>query len=642
MRRWIFVLLCTLCGRLSFCFAQNVFDPELILQGRIENMEEGAGEDLLEDLLENPLKINEASLLRLEEFPLFTRFMAASLYDYIKRNGAILSSYELSAVPGFNKEVAEALAPFLDLSAERGIRIRELPVILKGGRSQLLMRGSAFTKRQQGYLPISAEEWKRRPNSRYHGPPGRVYAQYKFEVPGAIRLSLTTEKDPGERIGDYVGLSLQAEGLGPVVKIIAGDFTARFGQGLVLWNSPSLFSSSGSSSLIKQDFGISSYSSTDENRAFRGVGITTGKGKINISLIASSRRIDARIVNEGFTSLLNTGLHNTVTTRERRKNLNLSLSGLNISYGAERIRTGLTLSLYRYSFPYAGRDSVQIDRQRRFGNFGGNLGTDIYAIAGNFRLFGEISSDIGLHPAILAGILWRRGYNLDFSVAGRYYSALHLSPFGGAISRSGNMRNEKGADFVINWRSNGSSKIRGWVSWIYGMSFPRVGAEAEFPLDNSFKIKIKSDIREERGAVRLQVDWTNGGTITLSTRGEATLAGFGKDLTSGWMVYSELIAREPSGVADGSARISFFNTPEWDNRVYAYERDMLYGFSIPALYGQGFRCYINMHFRVFKWMDIWLKGSMWHYLDRESTGEGPSKMEGPSSVEIKGEVRFRF
>ncbi|MEZ7955320.1 MAG: hypothetical protein QMB82_09235, partial [Bacteroidales bacterium] len=633
---------CTLCGRLSFCFAQNVFDPELILQGRIENMEEGAGEDLLEDLLENPLKINEASLLRLEEFPLFTRFMAASLYDYIKRNGAILSSYELSAVPGFNKEVAEALAPFLDLSAERGIRIRELPVILKGGRSQLLMRGSAFTKRQQGYLPISAEEWKRRPNSRYHGPPGRVYAQYKFEVPGAIRLSLTTEKDPGERIGDYVGLSLQAEGLGPVVKIIAGDFTARFGQGLVLWNSPSLFSSSGSSSLIKQEFGISSYSSTDENRAFRGVGITTGKGKINISLIASSRRIDARIVNEGFTSLLNTGLHNTVTTRERRKNLNLSLSGLNISYGAERIRTGLTLSLYRYSFPYAGRDSVQIDRQRRFGNFGGNLGTDIYAIAGNFRLFGEISSDIGLHPAILAGILWRRGYNLDFSVAGRYYSALHLSPFGGAISRSGNMRNEKGADFVINWRSNGSSKIRGWVSWIYGMSFPRVGAEAEFPLDNSFKIKIKSDIREERGAVRLQVDWTNGGTITLSTRGEATLAGFGKDLTSGWMVYSELIAREPSGVADGSARISFFNTPEWDNRVYAYERDMLYGFSIPALYGQGFRCYINMHFRVFKWMDIWLKGSMWHYLDRESTGEGPSKMEGPSSVEIKGEVRFRF
>ncbi|GAB1374145.1 hypothetical protein MASR1M46_10270 [Bacteroidales bacterium] len=236
------------------------------------------------------------------------------------------------------------------------------------------MRGSAFTKRQQGYLPISAEEWKRRPNSRYHGPPGRVYAQYKFEVPGAIRLSLTTEKDPGERIGDYVGLSLQAEGLGPVVKIIAGDFTARFGQGLVLWNSPSLFSSSGSSSLIKQEFGISSYSSTDENRAFRGVGITTGKGKINISLIASSRRIDARIVNEGFTSLLNTGLHNTVTTRERRKNLNLSLSGLNISYGAERIRTGLTLSLYRYSFPYAGRDSVQIDYKGDLAILGATLG----------------------------------------------------------------------------------------------------------------------------------------------------------------------------------------------------------------------------------------------------------------------------
>ena len=642
MRRWIFVLLCILCGRLNLCYAQKVFDPERILQGRIENMEEGLGEEVFDDLLDNPLRINEVALSRLEEFPLFTRFMAASLYDYIKRNGAVLSLYELSAVPGFNKEVAEALAPFLDLSEKRRLRIGELSKMLKGGRSQLLIRGSAYTKRQEGFLPISAEEWKKRPNSRYLGPPGRVYAQYKFEVPGVIRFSATTEKDPGEKIGDYAGLSLQAEGLGPIVKIIAGDFTARFGQGLVLWNAPSLFSSSGSSSLIKQEFGISSYSSTDENRAFRGVGITTGKGRISISLIASSRKIDARIINDGFTSLLNTGLHNTVTTRERRRNLNLSLAGLNISYGADKIKTGLTLAGYRYSSPYAGRDSVQNNRQMRFGNFGGNFGADIYAIAGNFRLFGEISSDIGFHPALLAGVLWRRGYNLDFSVAGRYYSPFHLSPFGGAISKSGNMRNEEGADFVVNWRGKGESKIRGWISWIYGMNFPRIGAEAELPAGNSFKIKIKSDIREERGALRLQVDWSNGGAVTFSTRGEGTLAGFGKDLTTGWMVYSELIARESSGFVNGSARIAFFSTPKWDNRIYAYERDLLYGFSIPALYGKGFRCYLNMHFQIFKWMDIWLKGSMWHYLDRESTGEGPTKMEGPSSVEIKGEVRFRF
>ncbi|MBP6454339.1 MAG: helix-hairpin-helix domain-containing protein, partial [Bacteroidales bacterium] len=145
MRRWIFVLLCILCGRLNLCYAQKVFDPERILQGRIENMEEGLGEEVFDDLLDNPLRINEVTLSRLEEFPLFTRFMAASLYDYIKRNGAVLSLYELSAVPGFNKEVAEALAPFLDLSEKRRLRIGELSKMLKGGRSQLLIRGSAYT-----------------------------------------------------------------------------------------------------------------------------------------------------------------------------------------------------------------------------------------------------------------------------------------------------------------------------------------------------------------------------------------------------------------------------------------------------------------------------------------------------------------
>ena len=53
MRRWIFVLLCILCGRLNLCYAQKVFDPERILQGRIENMEEGLGEEVFDDLLDN-------------------------------------------------------------------------------------------------------------------------------------------------------------------------------------------------------------------------------------------------------------------------------------------------------------------------------------------------------------------------------------------------------------------------------------------------------------------------------------------------------------------------------------------------------------------------------------------------------------
>ena len=642
MRRWIFILLCTLCGRLSLCYAQQRVDPESILQKAIENLDEELTQEAIEDLLDNPLRINQSTLLRLEEFPLFTKYMAASLYDYIKKNGAVISIYELSAVPGFNKEVAESLAPFLDLSADRRLRIRELSKILADGRSQVLLRGSAYTRRQEGYLPISKEEWEKKPNSRYIGPPGRLYAQYKFEVPGLIKFSTTTEKDPGEKFGDYLGFSLQLERLGPIIKIVAGDFTARFGQGLVLWNSPSLFSSSGSSSLIKQEFGLAAYSSTDENRAFRGIGITTGRGRGSFTLLLSSRNIDSRIIESGWTSLLSTGLHNTVTTLERRKNLTLSSAGVNFSYGADKVKGGITLAAYKYSHPYAGRDTFQKERQARFDNFGGNVGADIYALAGNFRFFGEIASDLGLHPALLAGALWRRSYNLDISLAARYYSKGHSSPFGGALSKGGKMKDEKGLDAVVNWRGVGETQVKSWISWAYGMKIPRISVETRMSLCTPLKMLVKMDIREERGAVRLHLDWSKGGAITLSARGEATLAGWKEKMTSGWMAFAEIVARLPSGFADFSARIAYFYTPKWDNRIYAYERDLLYGFSVPALYGEGFRCYLNIHLRSFRWMDFWIKGAVWCYTDRDYTGEGPSKMEGPSSIEIKGEVRFRF
>jgi hypothetical protein len=642
MRRRIFILLCILWSSYFHCYAQRAADPISALQRAVQNFEEELTREAIEDFLNNPLRINIASLAEMEAFPLFTRFMAVSLFDYIKRNGAVLSIYELSAIPGFNQEIAESLSPFVDLSAERQLTIKNISKILAEGRSQILLRGSFYTKKQEGYLPISKEELEKRPNSRYVGPPGRVYGQYKFEVPGLIKFSATTEKDPGEKIGDYIGFALQAERIACFNRVVAGDFTARFGQGLVLWNAPSLFSSTTTSSLIKQELGLTSFSSTDENRAFRGVGVSAGSKRGVLSILFSSKRVDSRIVEEGFTSLLTTGLHNTITTLERRKNLTLSSAGVNYSYSTDRLKGGVTLAAFKFSHPYAGRDSAQARRQARFGNFGGNAGLDFYAHVGNFRLFGEIASDLAFSPAMLTGIVWKRSYNLDISLAARYYSDDYLSLFGGALSKNGKMRGERRVDAILNYRGNRGANIKGWLSYADGSKALRAGAEISIPLSKSLEMLIKADYREERSALRLQMEWVSGKIFTLVARGEANLAGIKESLSAGWMAYGELIALTPSGNAGASARVAIFNTPVWDNRVYAYERDLLYGFSVPALYGKGVRCYLNMHLRSFKWMDIWLKGALWLYTDRDYTGEGPTRMEGPSSFEIKWEARFRF
>ena len=632
MKRGILFLLCTLWSSYFLCYAQRA----------IQNFEEELSEEAVEDMIDNPLRINLATLSELEEFPLFTRFMAVSLHDYIQRNGAVLSIFELGAVPGFNSEVAGSLAPFIDLTTQKRFAISSLRSLLKEGRSQLLFRGAFYTKLQEGYMPISGKDLKLKPDSRYIGTPGRVYAQYKFDVPGKVRFTLTSEKDPGEKFGDYTGYSMQVENIGVVTKAVFGDFTARFGQGLVLWNAPSLFSSSSSTTLVKQEFGLTSYSSTDENRSFRGAGVTISTSRVNFSILGSSKSIDARITEDGFTSLLATGLHNTSTTLERRKNLKLNTIGANCSYNTSWLRIGLTLSSCRYSHAYAGGDSSQIYRQAGLGNFGGNAGAEFYAYLSNFRLFGEYASDLSGNPAIITGLSWKRSYNFDISIAARYYSDNYLSPFGGALSRSGKMRGERAVDLSISNRGNNGTTIKGWLSYGAGMILPRGGFELSYPISAANEILLKADYRDGRGAVRLQTEWKASRLLKLNVRGEANISTSDTKPTYGWMAYTELIAGLPSGFADCSARVAYFNTPEWENRIYAYERDLLYGFSVPALYGKGIRCYLNFHCAAFSWMDIWLKGSLWYYTDREYTGEGPTRMEGPSSFEIKWEARFRF
>lgn len=642
MKRGILFLLCTVWSSYFLCHAQRTADPLQVLQRAIQNFEDEISEEALVDMLDNPLRINLATLAELEEFPLFTRFMAVSLHDYIQRNGFVLSIFELGAVPGFNSEVAASLSPFIDLTTQKRFTISTFRHLLADGRSQLILRGAFYTKIQEGYLPITEEALKLKPDSRYIGTPGRVYAQYKFDVPGRVRFTLTSEKDPGEKLGDYIGYSMQVENIGVVSKAVFGDFTARFGQGLVLWNAPSLFSSAAPTALIKQEFGLSSYSSTDENRSFRGAGITISTSRVNFSILGSSKSIDARITDDGFTSLLTTGLHNTSTTLERRKNLKLNAIGANCSFNTSWLKVGVSAAAYRYSHPYAGRDSSQIYRQSAFGNFGANAGADFYAYMSNFRLFGEFASDLSGNPAIITGLSWRKSYNFDISAAVRFYSDEYLSPFGGALSKSGKMRGERAVDLSLTNRGYKGNFVRGWLSYAAGMKLPRAGFELSYPISDANELLVKADYRDGRGALRLQTEWEISRILKLNVRGEANISESDTKPTYGWMAYTELIAGLPSGFADGSARVAYFNTPEWENRIYAYERDLLYGFSVPALYGRGIRCYLNFHCAAFSWMDIWLKGSFWHYTDREYTGEGPTRMEGPSSFEIKWEARFRF
>ena len=56
-------------------------------------------------------------------------------------------------------------------------------------------------------------------------------------------------------------------------------------------------------------------------------------------------------------------------------------------------------------------------------------------------------------------------------------------------------------------------------------------------------------------------------------------------------------------------RVQGFDCRNWDNRIYAYEHDVLYAFSIPATYGLGGRAYVCLKWQIIEQLALYLKVS---------------------------------
>src|SRR5690606_1966985 len=97
---------------------------------------------------------------------------------------------------------------------------------------------------------------------------------------------------------DYVSAYAAVEKIGRLRQLVVGDFTASFGQGLVLWRSAALGKSrEATRGLSRFGSGLRPYGSTDENRFFRGVATTVlVTPALSLSAFYSRRTLDATVL----------------------------------------------------------------------------------------------------------------------------------------------------------------------------------------------------------------------------------------------------------------------------------------------------------------------------------------------------------
>lgn len=216
-------------------------------------------EDLDETIVERfeawasrPLGINGASHDRLMSSGLFSNYQVATLCDYRKNNGDILSVAELALVDGFDDTVAEALSLFVSFDPVSDIGA--LPDKKKRGKAEIIARGSDKK-----------------------GLDGKV--RYTTDMWSVAATMATAYADVAGRRG----------------RVILGNFNARFGQGLVMWSGFEMSGLRDVASFERRASALSPSWSYTDSGTLRGMAGTYSWRRWQLSAVAAKSNLGANL-----------------------------------------------------------------------------------------------------------------------------------------------------------------------------------------------------------------------------------------------------------------------------------------------------------------------------------------------------------
>ena len=111
---------------------------------------------------------------------------------------------------------------------------------------------------------------------------------------------------------------------------------------------------------------------------------------------------------------------------------------------------------------------------------------------------------------------------------------------------------------------------------------------------------------------------------------------------SGFLIYADMVVKPIIKKYSANVRLQYFETEGYDSRLYAFENDLLYSYSIPVFYDKGYRYYFNFNYDVSKKLAIWIKWSQTIYSDKDVIGSGLDEIVGNKRTEAKFQVIYQF
>jgi hypothetical protein len=692
MKAFVRIIL-TICWlstfKVSAQIATNTFDLEEFIERNFSVQDDDTNyEDIYEafyQLYQHPLNLNKANRQELQSLLLLDQLQINAFLKHRAETGNLLSIYELQAIPYFDLQTIYALLPFVRVD-DLGLQADNRPLlkrILSEPNNYLLLRADRAIQDKRGYTVNEEGEVP------YAGSPYRLYSRFRVSHSNDFSIGFTTEKDAGEaftwdettkRYGmDYYSLHFQLMNKGKWKNIVLGDYQIQFGQSLLLGAGFSIGKGSETVATARRsNLGIKPYTGVLETNFFRGLAATYAlTPQLDLTTFFSFNTIDGGISSdttqsfeEYFTSIRLSGFHRTESEIAAKNAVEAQTLGANLLFenSSGDLNIGLTYLNTHYT-PALQRRPSKYNQFEFNGDFNQNLGLFANYYWRNFHFFGETAISHSKGVGAVGGFIAALSPTLQTSIVARHYARDFHTFYGTAFGENTRAINEQGIYWGLKATPFKAFTITAYYDrfrfpWLrFRADAPTHGNESLLRLHYRFsrQIQVYGQFRiqnkEENVALEdrpelftlqngqkknyiLNLDIKPKGVLSLKSRLQFSEFTINEQYTNGLALIQDVNA--DFGKLRLSTRFAIFDTDNYINRQYVYEKDVLYAFSIPAYQNTGTRSYILLQYNMNKMLSFWIRWAEFRFLDTEEIGSGNETIEGSRRSDLKAQIRIRF
>ncbi|MGG9960696.1 ComEA family DNA-binding protein [Ferruginibacter sp. SUN106] len=677
-----------ICLYTTFSLAQTPELPATATEQQLENNTENNADAETEDdtylqqmqeYSRHPINLNTADENEIRELKILSPLQIQSLISYRNIFGKLIDIYELQAIPGWDIPMILKIRPYIIVSAEAEL-VTTILKRFKSGENSMLVRASQVLEKAKGYRVDRSAT-----TNFYPGSPQKLLVRYKYQFKNLLQYGVTGEKDAGEQFFkgaqkqgfDFYSAHFFVRKTGIIKALALGDFTVNLGQGLTQWQSLAFKKSAAVMNIKREAEVLRPYNSAGEINFHRGAGITLAKAKWEATAFVSYKKTDANLVTDTtqnqddfISSLQTSGYHRTKSETEDKGIQQQLVFGGNLAYRYHSFHLGLNLVQYKFKLPVI-KSNEPYNLYALAGRSFGNYSADYSYTFRNVHLFGEAACFSNAQKAVVTGVLVSVATDVDMSFLYRNISKGYQSLYTTAFTENTYPNNEKGFYAGVSVHPGSSWRIDAYADlyrfpWLkYGVDAPSVGTEylVQLTYKPNKQLELSSRLRSESKAAnddpgqltlspvvpqprlnwRTQFSYKINTAITVSNRSEMLWINRKTAVAEhGFLTYINFLYKPLVMPWAANMRLQYFETDSYSSRVYAYENDVLYSFSIPVFYDKGFRYYINSSYDFNKKLTFWIKWSQTIYPGKMLIGSGLDEISRGKKSEIKLQFLYKF